>query len=63
MKHLISKSFDSKIFKDRSDCVICLDEFISKPEDADADISNDPKWMVTPLPCDKSHIYHTDCIK
>mmetsp|Transcript_19902 Transcript_19902/g.26860 ORF Transcript_19902/g.26860 Transcript_19902/m.26860 type:complete len:86 (+) Transcript_19902:554-811(+) len=37
-------------FNDHQECAICLSDF-SVGE------------MVSPLPCDKRHYFHTDCIK
>ena len=55
MKSLVSKKYDPVIFKDTTDCPICLDDF-----DSEAKNGND---MVTPLPCSKHHVFHTTCIK
>ena len=60
MKHYLIKAmpsilFDKKIFENgdvgiMDECVICLEPF-AEGED-----------YVSPLACDKRHLYHSDCI-
>lgn len=63
MKSLISKRYDPRVFQGRAECAVCLDEFATRPDDADPDLSKDPSYMVTPLPCSNFHFFHTSCIK
>mmetsp|Transcript_40014 Transcript_40014/g.52391 ORF Transcript_40014/g.52391 Transcript_40014/m.52391 type:complete len:84 (+) Transcript_40014:691-942(+) len=46
----MSRIFDFNKFKDHEECVICLEPF-------------EPSEMVTPLPCDKRHYFHSKCIE
>ena len=46
----LSRVMDGTRFNEHIECSICLLDF----EEAD---------HVTPLPCDKRHYFHTDCIK
>jgi len=46
----MSRIFDLNKFKDHEECVICLESF-------------GPDEMVTPLPCDKRHYFHSKCIE
>ena len=46
----ISRAFDPFKFSELTECVICLEDF--KKED-----------MVTALPCDHRHYFHTHCIQ
>lgn len=45
----ISRAFDPFKFSDHTECTICLVDFESKD-------------MVTALPCDVRHYFHTECI-
>ena len=46
----MSRIKDAQRFNEHTECIICLADF------TDTD-------MVTPLPCDKRHFFHTKCIK
>ena len=46
----LSRIFDQQKFNEMEECVICLEDF--KADD-----------MVTPLPCDKRHYFHSKCIE
>ena len=46
----MSRIFDWGKFKEHEECVICLEAF----EDS---------HLVTPLPCDKRHYFHSKCIE
>ena len=46
----LSRIFDWGKFREHEECVICLEPF--KDDD-----------MVTPLPCDKRHYFHSKCIE
>jgi hypothetical protein len=58
MKHYLVKSmpsilFKKELFKDSmimDECLICLEQF------------NEDEDYVTPLACDKRHLYHSNCI-
>ena len=61
VKHYLIKAmpsilFDKKIFSNENgcgimdECVICLEPFVEGED------------YVTPLACDKRHMYHSDCI-
>ena len=75
MKSLISKEWEAKVFKDATECPICLDEFcartakdfenipVSDNKEANEKALANSKFMVTPLPCSKHHVFHTSCIK
>ena len=47
---LMRTKFDSNLFQSQESCMICLINF---NEDS----------LVTPLPCDIRHYFHTDCIE
>lgn len=59
MKHYLVKSmpsiaFKKELFKDSlimDECLICLEQF------------NEGEDYVTPLACDKRHLYHSNCIQ
>lgn len=73
MKNLLSKKWEAKVFKEASECPICLDEFcgrtakdeipVSDSKEANEKALANSKFMVTPLPCSKHHVFHTSCIK
>ena len=46
----ISRAFDPFKFSELTECVICLDDFTEEA-------------MVTALPCDHRHYFHTKCIQ
>ena len=46
----LSRNMDGIRFNEHVECSICLLEFTEKD-------------LVTPLPCDPRHYFHTDCIK
>ena len=46
----LSRVFDMSKFNEHEECVICLLPFESTD-------------MVTPLPCDKRHYFHSKCIE
>mmetsp|Transcript_11579 Transcript_11579/g.15676 ORF Transcript_11579/g.15676 Transcript_11579/m.15676 type:complete len:121 (+) Transcript_11579:638-1000(+) len=47
---LFKRHYDANVFKSQDSCMICLVNF-----DEDA--------LVTPLPCDIRHYFHTGCIE
>ena len=47
---LFKTKYDSNLFQTQEDCLICLVTF-------------DEESMVTPLPCDIRHYFHTTCIE
>lgn len=53
---LVQKRYHPQVFRFNVECSICLDEFQENPE-------NPKKRMVTPLPCNVRHVFHTECIK
>ena len=55
MSSLVSVKYDPVLFKDNTECPVCLDDFESEAKDGEN--------MVTPLPCSKHHVFHTTCIK
>ena len=46
----LSRMFDWRKFNEHNECSICLEAFTSSD-------------MVTPLPCDKRHYFHSQCIQ
>ena len=50
VSHLFRTKYDSNVFKSQEACLICLVNF-------------DEDSMVTPLPCDIRHYFHTACIE
>ena len=51
MKALISIQYSEERFKGMVECAICLEEY------------QHGESFVTPLPCNKLHVFHTACIK
>jgi len=49
-RNLVSRDYSPEVFPAPKECIICFCDF----ELGD---------KVTPLPCNKLHIYHTECIK
>ena len=47
---LMSSVFDQSKHREQSECCICMVEY-------------QPSDMVTPLPCDKRHFFHSECIE
>mmetsp|Transcript_9690 Transcript_9690/g.13236 ORF Transcript_9690/g.13236 Transcript_9690/m.13236 type:complete len:94 (+) Transcript_9690:532-813(+) len=45
----MSRPLDKR-FNDHNECAICLSDFVAGEK-------------VSPLPCDKRHYFHTECIK
>jgi hypothetical protein len=52
LSSLITKQYEKAIFgKEIQECAICLDYF-----------NENEKCLVTPLPCNNKHIFHSKCI-
>eukprot|EP00347_Sterkiella_histriomuscorum_P014851 403359283 len=49
IKNIFKVNFSRQIFPDTTDCAICLGDLQENE-------------IVTPLPCDMRHVYHSDCI-
>ena len=52
---LVQKPYKRDVFIYNIECSICLDEFCENPEKKE-------KKMITPLPCNVKHVFHTECI-
>ena len=50
INRLMKTKYDSNVFKNQEACLICLVNF-------------EGGTMVTPLPCDIRHYFHTPCIE
>ena len=49
IQNLTRVRFDPQVFQNEENCAICLEKFQEQDE-------------ITPLPCDRRHYFHTQCI-